>query len=105
MEAKFEMHKRITDEMHALYRRKNSDYGDSTHETYLKFGPDAYLVRMYDKLNRIHHLTSQGTGNGYVTDESINDSLMDLANYAVLMLIELEMDKSLKLTNEVRQYD
>lgn len=99
------MHKKILEEMHDLYRRKNTDYGDSTHETYLKFGPNAYLVRMQDKLNRIHHLTSQGTGNGYVTDESICDSLMDLANYSILMLMELNMDQRLKVTNEVRYRD
>ena len=71
----------------------------------MKFGPNAYLVRMQDKLNRIHHLASQGTGNGYVTDESICDSLMDLANYAILMLMELNMDQRLKVTNEVRYRD
>ena len=62
-------------------------------DTYLRFGPVSYLVRMYDKLNRIHHLTCKDTENTYVTDESIQDSLIDLANYAILMAIELRLDK------------
>lgn len=92
MEQKFEMHAEIMKEMHDLYLRKNRDYGDSTHDTYLKFGASAYLVRMYDKLNRLHTLTKQGEGSAYVTSESIQDTLMDLANYAILMMIELRCE-------------
>ena len=77
--------------MHDLYRRKNQDYGNSTHETYLKFGTAAYLVRMYDKLNRLYALTQRGI-NAKVTDESIHDTLKDLANYAILMSMELTLD-------------
>ena len=100
MEEKFELHKRILDDMHELYVRKNIDYGDSTHETYMKFGPYAYLVRMQDKLNRIHNLTRNGADNAYVTDESIHDSLLDLANYAILMSIELRMESAKKVTSK-----
>lgn len=98
MEEKFELHKRILEEMHDIYIRKNTDYGDSTHETYMKFGPNAYLVRMQDKLNRVHNLVKNGTGNAYVTDESIHDSLLDLANYAILMSMELRMEGSKKVS-------
>lgn len=98
MEEKFELHKRILEEMHNIYMRKNTDYGDSTHETYLKFGPNAYLVRMQDKLNRVHNLVKNGSGNTYVADESIHDSLLDLANYAILMSMELRMDDNKKCT-------
>lgn len=91
MEEKFELHKRILEEMHELYCRKNTDYGDSTHDTYLKFGTAAYLVRMYDKLNRLHTLT-QGGVSARVPGETIHDTLMDLANYAILMSMELRME-------------
>ena len=77
MEEKFELHKKILDEMHDLYIRKNTDYGDSTHDTYLKFGTAAYLVRMYDKLNRLHSL-SRRDGSAKVGDESIHDTLMSM---------------------------
>lgn len=93
MEEKFEMHSEILQDMHDLYIKKNTDYGDSVRDTYLRFGPVSYLVRMYDKLNRIHHLTSTNTENPNVADESIQDSLIDLANYAILMAMELKLDK------------
>lgn len=85
------MHSDILSKMHDLYERKNSDYGDSVHSTYLKFGSNAYLVRMYDKLNRIYTLENKQEGSK-VTDENVLDSLIDLANYAILMYMELAGD-------------
>lgn len=86
----FEMHKRILEEMHEIYCRKNHDYGDSMHDTYLRFGSQAYLVRMYDKLNRLCVLTNGKERR--VSDETIHDTLLDLANYAICMSMELKLD-------------
>ena len=86
----FEMHKRILEEMHEIYCRKNHDYGDSMHDTYLRFGSQAYLVRMYDKLNRLCVLTNGKERR--VSDETIHDTLLDLANYAICMSMELRLD-------------
>ena len=83
--------KQITDEMVKLYEKKSSDYGNSTHDTYMKYGAVAYLVRMEDKINRVRSLTQNN--NQKVQDEKIHDSLVDLANYSILMLLELEGDK------------
>ena len=84
--------KQITDEMVKLYERKNSDYGSSIHDTYMKYGAVAYLVRMEDKINRVRSLTQNN--NQKVEDEKIHDSLVDLANYSILMLLELEGNKN-----------
>ena len=84
--------KQITDEMVKLYERKNSDYGSSNHDTYMKYGAVAYLVRMEDKINRVRSLVQNN--NQKVEDEKIHDSLVDLANYSILMLLELEEDKN-----------
>ena len=86
----FEMHKKILDDMHSIYCEKNHDYGDSMHDTYLRFGPQAYLVRMYDKLNRLYTLTNAGKCK--VRNETIHDTLLDLANYAICMSMELRLD-------------
>lgn len=83
--------KQITDEMVKLYERKNSDYGSSIHDTYMKYGAVAYLVRMEDKINRVRSLVQNKEQK--VEDEKIHDSLVDLANYSILMLLELEGDK------------
>lgn len=90
---KLKRHSEILDKMNDLYERKNNDYGNSVHDTYLKFGPSAYLVRMYDKLNRIHTLTST-PDSCKVQDEKVLDSLIDLGNYAILMYMELEEEQN-----------
>ena len=90
--------KQITDEMVKLYEKKSSDYGNSTHDTYMKYGAAAYLVRMEDKINRVRSLTQNN--NQKAEDEKIHDSLVDLANYSILMLLELEGGKSEKIINE-----
>ena len=43
-------------------------------------------IRLEDKLNRLKALTR--AGNQQVNDESIDDTLMDLANYAIMTLVE-----------------
>lgn len=85
---KVELHKEICDTMHELYKRKNHDYGDSVSDTFDKFGIDAFLVRMYDKINRVYSLTRYDS-KVQVEDEKIEDTLLDLANYAVIALVEL----------------
>lgn len=78
----------ITAEMASLYERKNSDYGNSIHDTFVKYGPAAYLVRMEDKINRVRSLTLNNDQR--VENEKVRDTLIDLANYSILMLMELE---------------
>lgn len=95
------MHKNITEKMTKLYEAKNNDYGDSVSDTYDKFGMDAFLVRMYDKINRIYSLTRPEV-ESKVEDEKITDTLMDLANYAILAIIELEERKS-ELCQEAKE--
>lgn len=83
-----EMHKEICDYIHNLYISKNSDYGNSVSDTFNKFGIDAYLVRMYDKINRVYSLT-RNNKDRKVEDEKIEDTLLDLANYAMIAVVEL----------------
>ena len=68
---------------------KNKDYGNSFGETFQDLGPITGLTRFLDKVNRIKHLTKQGS-NGLVKDESILDTWEDAAGYAILNLIELK---------------
>lgn len=91
-EQKIKMHKEIINSMHDLYERKNKDYGDSVHDTYKKYGMISFLVRMEDKLNRVRTLTTDDA-IALVSDEKIEDTLIDLANYAILAIIELRRDK------------
>lgn len=84
-----DLHSQICKDLHNLYVTKNSDYGNSVSDTFDKFGIDAFLVRMYDKLNRLYSLTRTDIKQ-MVSDEKIEDTLLDLANYAILTIIELQ---------------
>ena len=83
-------HKRICAELSALYERKNHDYGDSFHQSYLEEGVAMPRIRLGDKFNRFKTLTKRP---GEVKDESIRDTLLDLANYAIMTVMELEGDQ------------
>lgn len=82
-----ELHQEILDYIHNLYITKNKDYGSSTHDTYTKYGFTSFLVRLEDKLNRAR-VISQNEAN--VSDEKLEDTLLDLANYAILAVMELK---------------
>ncbi len=84
------MHKSVCDELNALYERKNHDYGDSYHNTYLKWGLPMAAIRLEDKLNRIETLIRT---EGQVKDESIRDTLIDLANYSIMTVMELDREE------------
>ena len=81
---------KIVNEMYEIYKAKNEDYGDSVHDTFLKYGLLSFLVRMEDKISRLRSLTLKGKKEQRVKNESILDTLQDLANYAILAIIELE---------------
>lgn len=80
-----ELHRDICDELVALYERKNHDYGDSFHKSYQEFGLTMVCIRLDDKINRLKSLTKS---TALVKDETIGDTLMDLANYAIMAIIE-----------------
>lgn len=84
--------------MKDLYLKKNHDYGDSVSKTFDEYGLVSFLVRMDDKMNRIKTLNKiQDTA---VRGEKIEDTLLDLANYAILALTEIEFRKNRLLENE-----
>lgn len=82
-------HKAICEELNKIYKDKNHDYGDSFGETYKKLGIISAVTRLTDKINRLQNLC---TKEQKVKDESIKDTLMDLANYAIMTLIEMKED-------------
>lgn len=81
-------HERICTEMNALYARKNRDYGDSFHLSFEEEGMAMARIRLGDKLNRFKTLTKNN--DQLVQDESIRDTLIDLANYAIMTVMEID---------------
>ena len=88
MTSKVDKHKKICEELNSIYAKKNNDYGDSFHISFLEEGMAMPRIRLGDKLNRFKTL-SRGK-NQEVNDESIRDTLIDLANYAIMTIIEME---------------
>ena len=71
-----------------ILKAKNHDYGSSTHDTVELFGMvPSYGVRIIDKLNRIKSLAF---GTDPRVNESLQDTLVDLAGYLLLFLVEIE---------------
>lgn len=87
-DSKTAKHKAICDEINALYVKKNHDYGDSFHLSFVEEGLAMSRIRLGDKLNRFKALTK--SGDQKVSDESVRDTLIDLANYAIMTILEME---------------
>lgn len=85
---KIELHKQICGNMHNTYKAKNADYGDSFAKVREEY-PEAICIRLMDKLERLKTLL-RGTEQ-QVKDESIDDTLLDIANYAVMEILERKM--------------
>ena len=86
---KVEQHAEICKKLNDIYRCKNSDYGDSFGETYRKLGIISAVTRLTDKYNRLVSLTTKNKSEQLVNDESIEDTLLDMANYAIMTVMEL----------------
>jgi hypothetical protein len=78
----------LTNVMSEIFAKKRHDYGQTTEETYKKFGPVSMLTRMHDKMGRLDTLLGSGDKN-YVEDERVEDTLLDLANYALITILEM----------------
>ena len=83
-------HKKLCDLMHETYIKKNTDYGNSFSNLYADYGSIISEIHLREKFDRFKQLrTSQAMVN-----ESIEDTLMDLANYCILTVLEMKKLKS-----------
>lgn len=80
----------ITNSLTRIYQAKNQDYGNSFEKSLYKFGLVASIIRLSDKMNRIEVLSQT---KAKVKDESIEDTLLDLANYAIMTVIWLRKSR------------
>ena len=87
IEPKVASHYAICQKLNQVYKAKNHDYGDSFGDTYKKLGIISAVTRLSDKMNRLMSLAV--SHDAQVKDEKIEDTLLDMANYAIMTLIEL----------------
>lgn len=90
---------KICSEISTILAEKNEDYGDSFHQLFIQEGLAAPRIRLGDKYNRFCTLTRNKDGERKVKNESIRDTLLDMAGYAILTIAELDQ------TDEARSQD
>lgn len=76
--------KDIINELHIILLKKHKDYGPMNIAGAPGGPMNGLRVRMYDKLARLNNLLDHGDTPNY---ESIEDTLIDLANYAIIGLL------------------
>lgn len=81
------IHETICKELNETYKKKNADYGDSVGELYAKLGDITLLTRISDKYNRLMNLLDPKK-EGEVNYESVDDTILDMANYCIIWLLE-----------------
>lgn len=82
---------KYTDHLAETLLEKNQAYGDSFTKSVDKYGLSVIGVRLSDKYNRIEHLITHHELKE--NDESLEDTLLDMAGYAILGLKYLEEHK------------
>ena len=82
------------------FLQKNHDYGSSVRKNYNKFeaygkneGLKYVFGRIAEKYDRLENLI-YGAHPNQVTDESIEDTLLDMANYAILAVVSIQEHKT-----------
>lgn len=80
-------HAGICAELTNTYRKKNADYGNSFSKAVEKYGLVSALTRISDKFNRLESLILHKEQE--VKDESVQDTLLDLANYCIMTVMEI----------------
>ena len=76
--------KDYTDHLAEVLQSKNDAYGDSFSQSVDDYGLKVIGIRLSDKYNRIKHLVNNGELKE--NDESLADTLLDLAGYSILGL-------------------
>lgn len=75
----------IVEEIAKLHDKKNNDYGGAYYEMLEECGTAAGSGIIYNKARRFANLV-KNSNQQMVKDESIEDTLLDLASYAIMTL-------------------
>lgn len=86
-----EQFKLLTSEMISTYTRKNRDYGNSFSRMCKEYGHTYPIIHLDEKLARIKSILLNG--DNAVKGETATDSLLDLACYSLMTIMELQEDQ------------
>lgn len=99
---KADKHMKLCEKLNEIYKQKNAAYGDSFSETFKRLGIVSAVVRIADKYNRIVNLV--GHKDVDMGDESIRDTLLDMANYCIMTVIEMDDKQSKDAVSSFREW-
>ena len=84
MENELNEYQHIINKLYKIYVDKNHDYGNSFDDTCDEFGLIAPVIRMNDKIKRCKSVLKN---NDFKVNESLEDTISDLANYCIMTLM------------------
>ena len=93
-------HMELCKYLNHIYAIKNKKYGDSFSVTVQKYGIIAALTRLSDKWQRFETLIL--TKDPGTSDESIRDTLLDMPNYCIMTVMELDQKEGINNANAKR---
>lgn len=76
----------ILSKLSKIYYSKSADYGTTSHDLFEKYGEYYFTIMVEQKITRINNLSNAKT----INNESLRDNWADIANYAILRLLEDE---------------
>lgn len=85
-----------------LYESKNADYGNAADKLFESYGLNYYLIMLEQKLLRIKNLYNK---TDKANNESIEDSLLDMSNYAILAVESMRKEAKQKNGNSPKNTD
>lgn len=85
----------ILEEMKQLHAAKNEDYGNVFSDIYKKRGAIYPLNHLEEKLNRAEVLATNRK-EPKISQERLRDTLIDLASYSVMWIVELDRVENLR---------
>lgn len=83
-------HIRICEILNRVYQQKNNDYGNSFSEVYEDLGIISAVAQIAHKYNRLKTLAVGAEQK--VHEESIRDTLLDMANYCIMTVMEIDKE-------------
>lgn len=89
-----DLHYEICGYMNDTYARKNKDYGNSFSRTYEDLGIISCVTRISDKYNRLVNLAQKPDSEREVAEETVVDTLLDMANYCIMTVMEIVKERN-----------
>ena len=91
-DTRIEMYREIVDDMLDAYQEQYHDYGRGYAEARRKI-PCYIAGKLYDKVSQLIALSRDG-GTARIRNETIDNALLDLADYALMEYVERRFDEA-----------